>query len=221
MTFRRNRSRLSLAFGLLLAVAFAGFWGGPLALPASAANPAQAVSGHGLGFIPTTGVATGLTPAAQSRVAQTNSVPASVDLSQWAPPVGNQGSVGSCASWATGYGYRYWLRNHALGSSPTFAPMYLYAQISPGQQNRGSTFPENFNVMVNQGIDPQSAYTQGNYDYTTQPTAAEVTAAAPYKITGYSMLFSGHSTANQTAIEATMAAGQPIVIAIPVYTSFE
>ena len=64
--------------------------------------------------------------------------------------------------------------NGALGSSPTFAPMYLYAQISPGQQNRGTTMPENFNIMVSQGIAPQSSYTQGDFDYTTQPTAADV-----------------------------------------------
>ena len=57
-----------------------------------------------------------------------------------APPVGNQGSVGSCTSWATGYYERYWLRHHALGDTTLFAPMYLYAQISRGV-DAGSSGP--------------------------------------------------------------------------------
>jgi hypothetical protein len=143
-----------------------------------------------------------------------------VDLSAWVPPVGDQGQVGSCTSWATGYYERYWLRNHALGEITTYAPMYLYSQIARGV-DRGSSFSSNFSIMVNQGIAPQSAYTQGNYDYTTQPTVAEVTAAAPYKATTWSMLFSGASSGNQAAVQAAMAAGQPVMFAIPVYPEFD
>jgi len=33
---------------------------------------------------------------------------------------------------ATGYYYRYWLRNHMFGENSAFAPMYLYGQLSHG-----------------------------------------------------------------------------------------
>ena len=72
--------------------------------------------------------------------------PDAYDLSQWAPPVGNQGQVGSCTSWATGYYERYWLRNHALGETTLFAPMFLYAQISQGV-DRGSTFYDGISYL--------------------------------------------------------------------------
>ena len=152
--------------------------------------------------------------------ADLGSYPSSVDLSAWVAPVGNQGQVGSCASWATGYYYRYWLRNHAYGETSTYAPMYLYAQIAQGNWAAGSTFPDNFGIMEAQGIDRSADYPQGDYDYTTQPTAAEVAAAAAYKITSYSWVFFGANAGNQAAIEATLAAGQPMVIGIPVYDNF-
>jgi len=69
--------------------------------------------------------------------------------------------------------------------------MYLYAQIAQGNWAAGSTFPDNFGIMEAQGIDRSADYPQGDYDYTTQPTAAEVAAAAAYKITSYSWVFFG------------------------------
>ena len=158
----------ALVLGALLIAA------GPLANPAAAAPP-QTLT-HGLGGNLTPGLPQGISAAA-ANLAQATTLPDSVDLSQWDPPVGNQGQVGSCVSWATGYYYRYWLRNQALGETSTFAPMYLYSQISHGV-DRGLSFGENFNIMESQGIDHEVDYSQGDYDYTTQPTPAEVTAAA-------------------------------------------
>src|SRR5664279_514179 len=167
---------------------------GPLANPVAAAAP-QTLT-HGLGGNLTPGLPEGLSATAAALVQQNASLHDSVDLSQWNPPVGDQGQVGSCASWAVGYYYRYWLRNHALGETSTFAPMYLYSQLAQGNADRGSTFPENFGILLSQGIDHKSDYPQGDYDYTTRPTSAEVTAAGPYRITSDTRLFSGPSGAN-------------------------
>jgi hypothetical protein len=192
---------------------------GPLAAPVAAADPTDATM-HGLGWNPTPGLGDGVSPAAATFSTDLSSYPTSFDLSAWVPPVGDQGQVGSCASWATGYYYRYWLRNHAYGETSTYAPMYLYSQLSHGSSNTGTTFPQNFSIMAAQGIDRGSDYPQGNYDYVTQPTASEVTAAAPYKIASYSWIFSGATAANQAAIEATLSAGKPMVLGIPVYDNF-
>src|SRR5438270_13857290 len=56
-------------------------------------------AGRGLGLIKT---APARVSAAQSATvhAEAVSLPASVDLTPYAMPVGNQGSVGSCAAWA-------------------------------------------------------------------------------------------------------------------------
>jgi len=204
--------RLSVLSAILLTLVLSG--------PALAASPHAGGGLHPTGFIPTHGVAKGLTKHGQDLVAMTTSVPISVDLSQWNPPVGDQGQVGSCTSWATGYYARYWLRNHALGETTQFAPMYLYAQIVHGS-DVGSSFPSNFSILDSQGIAPMSTYTWGNYDYTDQPTSSDIASAAPYHASSYSMLFSGSSSNNQNALEASLAAGSPVMVAIPVYPEFD
>jgi hypothetical protein len=177
---------------------------------------------HALGLNPTPGLPKGLSKAFSSRLRVNTSYPASYDLSAWAAPVGNQGNVGSCASWATGYYYRSWLRNHDKGDTTTFAPMYLYSQLAQGQRDRGSSFNENFTILRNQGIAPRSMYWQGDYDYTTQPDDAERAAAASYTTGTASLLFSGAGgIGHQTAIEATISGGSPILFRIPVYANFE
>ena len=75
--------------------------------------------------------------------------------------------------------------------------------------------------MQSQGIDHEADYSQGDYNYTTQPTPAEITAAAPYKVTSDTLLFSGENSANQSAVEASLAAGKPVVLMIPVYPNFD
>ena len=207
-----RRIAAALVLGALLMAA------GPLANPA-AAVPLQTPT-HGLGGNLTAGLPQGISAAA-ANLAQATTLPDSVDLSEWDPPVGDQGQVGSCVSWATGYYYRYWLRNHAFGETSTFAPMYLYSQIAQGKVNRGSSFRENFNIMESQGIDHEADYPQGDYDYTTQPTPDEVMTAATYKITSYANLFVGPNSGDQTAVEASLAAGKPVDLMIPVYPNFD
>ena len=216
---RRPLARLlGIAPAAFLSIGLAVISAGPLARPVAAADPPQTAM-HAFGGKPTPGLTQGVSAAAL-QFAQTTVLPASVDLSAWDPPVGDQKKVGSCTSWATGYYYRYWLRNRALGETSTFAPMYLYSQIAHGVDS-GSSFADNFNIMESQGIAPQAAYPQGDYDYTTQPTPAEMTAAAPYKIKSYANLFYGANMGNKTAVEASLAAGKPVDLMIPVYPNFE
>ncbi len=174
------------------------------------------------GLVPTT---SRNTMRLQRALAASASLPASVDLSQYVPPVGNQGSVGSCASWATGYYLRGWYAERS-GRFPTatpagFEPMYLYSQVDGGS-DYGSSFSANFSILTQQGIDTRLHYTQGDFDYSDQPTSAEIANASQYKIQGYSALYLGTSSfaTDQQAIETAMAAGSPVVLGIAVYPSF-
>ena len=117
-------------------------------------------------------------------------LPTAVDLSQYNPPVGDQGNVESCVSWATGYYLRGWYAKRdgyypagGVAGTGSFAPMYLYSQLVHGQ-NVGTYFKDNLNLLE-QGIDTRADYTQGDYDYQDLPTAAEVTNGVNYKIASY------------------------------------
>jgi hypothetical protein len=182
----------------------------------------------GAAVVPATGAAAsaphfalGLQPSARyrpivraSNLLTTAALPASVNLTAWAPPAGNQGAVGSCVSWATDYTAMGWYLNKAGNPGPPLAPMYTYAQIAQGN-DQGSSYYETFWIAQQQGVDTLSDYTQGNFDYTTQPTDAEKLNAQHWKLAGFTDVA---TTAPE--IEAALAAEQPVALAIPVYNNF-
>ena len=176
------------------------------------------------GGAPSAGLPGGVSPTASYIAQETAPYPAAVDLRQWAPPVGWQGlDINSCTQWAIGYYYRYWLRDRALGTSPTFAPMFLYSQVGYGQ-NVPTQASATIALLQSAGVAPLSDYPStyaGEYLYGQQPTSAEMSDALNYRVTGSTLLFAGPaSTGKQQAIEAALAGGKPVVIGLPVYSSF-
>jgi hypothetical protein len=201
------------------------------AAPAAMAAPALSVAAgvpvstgpHPLGLIPTVDNATA--PASSSGkvgniILRTASLPASVDLTPDAMPVGNQGQVGSCAAWSTDYSaLGYWENKQGIAGG-ALEPMYTYSQVDGGADN-GSTIEGNLTVDES-GVDTQSDYYQGNFDYKDQPTTAEKAAAVNWKLSSFTDLPVSQSggTTTQTSIETALAAGDPVVIGIPVYDNF-
>jgi hypothetical protein len=147
------------------------------------------------------------------------SLPTSVDLSQYDMPVGDQGSVDdSCVSWAIDYAMFGWYANE-MGESTAFAPMYSYSQIHVDNSvGGGGASPDDaINEANTEGIDTQSDYTQGNYNFTTAPTSSEIANAAHYKAVGYNTMYNsnvGPGAAAVTPIETELASGNPIALTI-------
>lgn len=157
---------------------------------------------------------------------------AAADLSAQLPPVGNQGSQGSCVAWATSSYYKSWsekLEHTGWSLSNTryeFSPSFMYNQINGGSDN-GSSFPDAFDVLQQKGdVDiAEMPYNQSNC--TTQPTASQLEAAKPYRIpAGWSYLWiqSGlgpFSRANDVvSAKSWLSQGKLLVMGIPVYYDF-
>jgi hypothetical protein len=176
---------------------------------------------HGMGLIPTKPPRPSASAIARLRSAALT-LPASVDLTANAMPPGNQGAVGSCAAWATGYtALGYWANVEGIAGGP-FAPMYTYSQVTGGV-DRGSTIEGNLTIDEQQGLDVQSDYWQGNFDYWDMPLLPERGQAVNWKLTHFANLLinpSASSTVTQQSIEAALAAGTPVTIGIPVYSNF-
>jgi hypothetical protein len=151
-----------------------------------------------------------------------HALPASVDLTGDAVPVGNQGPVGSCVAWSEAYTIMGWYSKHQKHVGAPFAPMYMYSQIDGGR-DAGTTTTAGWKLATNQGVAEWSAYPQGPYDWRTQPTTTERTNAALHKVSGSTYLFSGSNqgAAAQAAISTALSGGTPVELAIPVYASFE
>ncbi|QKW25493.1 C1 family peptidase [Streptomyces seoulensis] len=148
-----------------------------------------------------------------------SAVPDSFDLTKYALSPGDQGQVGSCVTWATGYSaYGILMNEQGIQGAP-MAPMYIYSQIAKGD-DEGTTAAVALPMEQKQGIDTQSDYWQGTEDYTTQPDSGERANAAHYKLSGYTRL-SISGTAAQSDIEKAISQGQPVAIGFTAHQSFE
>jgi hypothetical protein len=181
---------------------------------------ALGVPRHGTGLVPpSTRIDAASVLGLRGRVAY--SLPASVDLSANAPAVGDQGQLGSCATWAIGYGILgYYSKTQPHAGAP-FAALSLYNQVNGGGDN-GSTSSDIFSVLQSKGIVEQAVWTHGPTDYTSQPNTTEAANGLTHKTSGGSYLFAqpNQGAAATTAIETALAAGTPVAIGIPVYTAF-
>ncbi|QIS20135.1 C1 family peptidase [Nocardia terpenica] len=151
-------------------------------------------------------------------VGRTGAPPDSYSLEQYAQSPGNQGQVGSCVTWATGYSAYGVLMNEQNISGGPMAPMYIYSQIAQGNDT-GTYASVAIPMEEQQGIDTKSDYYQGDFDYTTQPTDAERANAAHYKTSGSQDLI--NSSDRQQAIEQAISTGMPVPIGFEVRQSFE
>jgi C1A family cysteine protease len=145
------------------------------------------------------------------------STPTSVDLS--CPSIGNQGGEGSCVAWGVAYACRSISKKITSGASSyststnIFSPEYVYNQIKVGRDcGSGAYVTSALNLLINQGVCPWSimVYSDSN-GCSTQPTTAQKTSAANYKIASYQRV-----TISESALKAQLALSKPIVIAGPV-----
>jgi IPT/TIG domain/Papain family cysteine protease len=196
--------------------------------------PQGAVSGDGvhyLGLQPS-GAAADAFPQIEVPGSMLLSLEASADLSSQLPPVGNQGSQGSCVAWSTSYYYKSWSEKQehtGWNLSNTwyqFSPSFMYNQINGGADN-GATFTDAFTLLQNKGDVDIAEMPYSQSDYRTQPTAAKLEAAKPYRIASTWAYFWKRSTNgpysspnNIDNIKAWLNSGKVLVMAIPVYYDF-
>jgi hypothetical protein len=209
----------SLLAALALLPALLGCAVGVTATSAPTATPSPHPAG---GFVPNPHA------PAVPQVAHPGNLRQSFDLSSYNPPVGNQADLNSCVAWATGYYLRGWYAKRDGYYPPGgFAPMYTYAQIVHGDRTKGTTFAENLDIQLQQGLDNFRDYAPYAGDGSLiEPTDAERTNAARYKIKSYSdFKYDPINNENQTPIDSwiksTLAGGDPIVIGFPIYAEFE
>ena len=149
--------------------------------------------------------------------------PASVDLRQWAVTPGDQGAVSSCVTWAIDYAMLGWYSQLQRASAgQPFAPMYTYSQINGGVD--GGSYPTAaLDVAVTQGSDTRADYTQGDYDWRDQPTAAEQANAGALQDQGLrdAVRGFGPGRAARRCIKQALATKHPVAIEMAVRNGFD
>ncbi len=122
-------------------------------------------------------------------------LPSSVDLSPYFPPIGDQGSYGTCVAWATGYNHKSFLEawddNHrtTFNSSQMFSPKHLFWSIPSSKKGgdcNGTGFEAAYDIMISNGIANLATTPYTNLgDCSSSPSSSENTNAANHKIESY------------------------------------
>ena len=146
--------------------------------------------------------------------------PDSYSLKDYALSPGNQGQVGSCVTWATGYSGYGILMNEAGRSGAPMAPMFIYSQIvkeNNNGQDSGTFASVALPMEKSRGIDTQSDYSQGTTNYKTLPSAAQKKNALNYKLGSFTDLTNSD---RQTAVKSAISQGHPVAVGFSVRDNF-
>ena len=153
-------------------------------------------------------------------------LPTSADLSVFFPAPGNQGSMGSCVAFATGYAlesYEQCLNRSwtPAGAHHIWSPAYIFSLGHVGQNDDGGGMflSDAFTILSSQGCATldDMPYDGSLFAWKVQPTAAQRADAANYKVSGWGIV----PAYNPDAIKVELASGSPVVIAILVYPDFD
>ncbi len=122
-------------------------------------------------------------------------LPSSVDLSEYFPPIGDQGMYGTCVAWACGYNLKSFLEAKKYGytnySDPSkiFSPKDLFWAIpndKKGSNCNGTNFESALDVILNRGIATWATVPYEDLgDCSQSPDQVWTNEAANHKIQNY------------------------------------
>jgi len=197
------------------------------------------------GYIPASREETKTIPESSSNFIRHRGLPSRYDLSSKMPPIGNQGSQGSCVGWATTYavksynmkkkyGWNYditwkrvkvkipnrpgWYTWKYVGEGSKnhiFSPAFTYNQINGGR-DRGSVISYATRLLVQKGATPWSYMPYDDKNYLRQPSAKAKAKARTYR----SLRFARLSFSSPEPIKAVISQGHPVIVGIKVYQNF-
>ncbi len=146
-------------------------------------------------------------------------IPSSVDLSDQFPPIGNQGSYGTCVAWAVGYNHKSFLEAKDQGyttsdmtsTSKQFSPKYLFWSIpteQKGEDCNGTGFEAAFDILQSKGIPTMAKVPYTDLGDCTGSASSWDGDASGYKIDAYRQI--DHTSAEE--IKRYLAEGRAVTI---------
>lgn len=219
---RISKRGLALLFGMGLLALFA-----PHFTPAQApsANAAFGEDGrwHGLGLRDVD--SSRLDPARMAPPRPLREPPrTAVDNSAGLPPVGDQGSQGSCGAWSIGYYCKTYMegREHGWGvGTPDhqFSPAYIYNQARIPADG-GMWFNDTMKLVEQLGCSTLATMPYSGGDYTSWPSEAAYREALHYRTAGHFWI-NTESAGALDQVKSHVAAGNVGLLAILIYGNFD
>lgn len=147
-------------------------------------------------------------------------LPEEFDLSEFLPPVGDQGQLASCSSWAVSYylkSFQEYLENgEAYSSTTTFSPSFTYNQLTMGECG-GTSIAETLDLVQEQGVSSLALFPYDENGCSEQPNEEQIAAAAAARISEFRSLSGQNMLAEMKTL---ITQQQPIVIGAYLSTEF-
>ncbi len=147
-------------------------------------------------------------------------LPEEFDLSELLPPVGDQGQLASCSSWAVSYylkSFQEYLENgEAYSSATTFSPSFTYNQLTMGECG-GTSIAETLDLVQEQGVSSLALFPYDENGCSEQPTEEQIAAAMAARISAFRSLSGENMLAEMKTL---IIQQQPIVIGAYLSTEF-
>ena len=152
------------------------------------------------------------------------SLPSSVDLREWCPPIEDQGKLGSCTAQA-GAGLVEYFENKAFGKYIDASRLFLYKATRNLLNFKGDTgayIRTTLGALVLFGVPPEKYWPYNISKYDTEPTAFCYSFAQNYQTASYFKLDTPDLTPNElfTRIKQYLANGIPPMFGFTVYSSY-
>jgi hypothetical protein len=190
---------------------------------------------HALGLVPSSPAALREVPRFRIVPATRGERPASVMLTEFLPPVGEQGKQGSCVAWAsTYYSYTYQVARQQQRTAEElanpkyqFSPAFVYNQSphGPDENGGGMQFADAFRALRERGAATMDMMPYDQNTSATKPDEATVEYAQRYKARQTGVLYEGSLRSQPLDLEKlkTFLADVrlPIVTGIPVFRDFQ
>lgn len=140
-------------------------------------------------------------------------LPASADLSDYFPPIGDQGQYGTCVAWACGYNLRSFLDAKAneytnyTDDNKIFSAKDLFLSIADrGEDCNGAFFESAFDVMITRGIATQATVPYTDLGDCSDASNSGTSEAANHTIESYREI-----DIDITTIKTYLANGRAVV----------
>ena len=138
------------------------------------------------------------------------------DLSDFLPPVGNQGRQSSCVGWAASYALKSFQEKIESKITMLFSPSFIYNQINNGQDG-GARFIDALNLLSQIGAARYEDMPYNENDWISQPSEEIKEKAKPYRIDYWRQV----NIMDIKEVKNQVNAGYPVVIGTAVDQGFQ
>jgi len=160
----------------------------------------------------------------QANIVPAENLPASVMNLAYLPPVGNQGSQGSCTAWAVAYYFKTYQEAKEKQWDPSLpehqcSPAFVYNQINGGK-DAGSFIGDAFKCLEDMGCGTMQDMPYNPNDFSSWPNEMAYENGIPFRTQSTNFILTSND-AGINAIKTVLNSGEILVIGINVYGNFD